>query len=168
MQFTGVSEEASREGTDPLECSQEEGTRQIGFLWVMIGPRHLGSVSEVTGIIYKSVPSVFLFRPEGVTPIGVAFFQHVIPDVEPIFVPLETAFRDGFHPYLLGGSISKVSDSLCKWITWVLNWSAIGIPDPTQTAPANFDTLENCCVVLNDYLINKEALYLRAHITQLR
>ena len=42
----------------------------------------------------------------------------------------------------------------------------IGIPYPTQTAPANFDTSEHCCEVLTEYMINGEALYLRSHTNQ--
>ena len=46
--------------------------------------------------------------------------------------------------------------------------AGIGIPDPTQTILANFETSENCCEVLTASLLNGEALDLREHATQVR
>ena len=64
--------------------------------------------------------------------------------------------------------IEEVTDSLRKQITWGVKRAGIGIPDPTQTAPANFETPEHCCEVLTASLLNGEALDLRAHATQVK
>ena len=40
------------------------------------------------------------------------------------------------------------------------------IPDPTQTATVNFNTSKQLCEVLTASLINREALEIRAHATQ--
>ena len=42
----------------------------------------------------------------------------------------------------------------------------IGIPDPTQTSSATFDTSEHFCDVFTASLINGEALNIRAHAPQ--
>ena len=40
------------------------------------------------------------------------FVKHVTPDVGPLFVPLEATFREDFIPYLVGGMIEEVIESL--------------------------------------------------------
>ena len=109
---------------------------------------NLGNESEAPGRICKSVTLYSLCRPENVASAGVIFFQRVTPGLGTLFVPLEVAFRDNFLPSLLGGRIDKVTYSLDKYITWGVKRAGIGITDPTQTAPANFETSEHCFEVL--------------------
>ena len=49
-----------------------------------------------------------------------------------------------------------------------MNREDIEIQDPTQTALANFEMLENRCEVLTASLINGEALDIRVITTQVR
>ena len=44
----------------------------------------------------------------------------------------------------------------------------IGTLEPTQTAPANFETSEHYCDILTTSMINIEDLDVRAHKTQVR
>ena len=69
------------------------------------------------------------------------FSQRVTPSVGTLFAPLEAKFREKCHPTLLGVRIEEFTYSLYKRITWGVNQAGIGIPDPTQTSPANFETL---------------------------
>ena len=49
-----------------------------------------------------------------------------------------------------------------------MNCAGIGIPEPAQTAPVNFETQDQCCEILNVSLLNREAPDLRAHETRVR
>ena len=78
------------------------------------------------------------------------------------------ALRDGFLPDLLEVSIEEVTDSLHKRNTWGAKRMGIEIPDPTQTAPTNFEMLEHFCDLLPTYIFNREELDIMAHATQVR
>ena len=44
----------------------------------------------------------------------------------------------------------------------------IGIPDPNQTAPTKFETLEHFCEALTSSLINGKTMYLLAYVTKVK
>ena len=44
----------------------------------------------------------------------------------------------------------------------------IGIPDPNQTAPTKFETLEHCCEALTSLLINGKTMDLMAYVTKFK
>ena len=71
-----------------------------------------------------------------------------------LFASLEVALRDECLLYLLGYRRKEATESLHKRITWGAKQAGIEIPDPTQTANANFKTSEHCCEVLNASLLN--------------
>ena len=79
------------------------------------------------------------------------FVQHVTPGVGPLFLSLEEEFRDEFLPSLLCIRTEEVTDCLHKRITWDMKRAGIGIPDPTHTAPTNFETSEHYCEVLTSH-----------------
>ena len=76
--------------------------------------------------------------------------------------------RGNFFLSLLGLIREEFTDSLRKRITWGANWAVIGILDPTQSTPTNFEISEHFCGVSTDSLINGEALDIRAQVTQVR
>ena len=67
------------------------------------------------------------------------FVQYITPIDGTLFAPLQMASGGGFIPYLLRGGREEVTDYLCNMIIWVVKREGIGIPDPTQTAPVNFE-----------------------------
>ena len=71
--------------------------------------------------------------------------------------------RDNFISNMLGGRKEEVSQYLHKRITWCVNQAVIRIPDPTQTAPANFEVLDHCCEILSVSLLSIEALDIMSH-----
>ena len=81
------------------------------------------------------------------------FFQHATPGIGPFFAPLRAELRDDFLLDLLWSSIEEAIELLCKWITWGVNLAGIGIPDPTQITPTNFETLEQFCEIITDSVI---------------
>ena len=76
------------------------------------------------------------------------FSQRVTPGVEDLFASLEEQLREDFLPSLSGGSRYEVTKYLRRRLIWGVKRAGIGIPDPTYTAPANFDKSENWCDVL--------------------
>ena len=91
------------------------------------------------------------------------FAQNKTPGVGNLFVTLETALRDDFLPDLLGVRRKEATYFLRKQITWGVKQEGIGIQHPTQTTPANFEILENCCEFFITSLLIEEAMDIRAH-----
>ena len=84
----------------------------------------------------------------------------------PILVPLKAALRDSFLPTLMGFRRYEVTYYHSNFTTWGVNWTGIGIPEPTQDSPASFDLY--WCEVIAVSLLNEEVLELGAHATQVR
>ena len=96
------------------------------------------------------------------------FVYCATPGVVPLYEPLEASLRDGFLLVLLGTRIENATGYLCKCITWGVKGVGIGIPDPTQTSPENFDTSDHCYDVLTASMISGEELDTRKHENQVR
>ena len=96
------------------------------------------------------------------------FVHNLTPSVRPLFETLEVHLRDTFLPELMGGRREEVTDSLHKKISWGVKRKVIGIPDPTQTTPDNFEMVEHCCEILTDSLLNIEAMDIISHTTQVK
>ena len=96
------------------------------------------------------------------------FVQRVTPGIGTIFASLDASLRYDFFPDMLGERIEEITDFLHKQITWAVKQAGIGIPDPNQTVPTNFETLEHCYEILTPSTTNGEALNLRAHTSQVR
>ena len=61
-----------------------------------------------------------------------------------------------------------MADSIFHITTWSVKQADIRIIDHTQNSTANFDMLDLYYGVLSAYLINKEAIDIRSHTTQVR
>ena len=105
----------------------------------------LGRGGEAPGRICNIIPPDSLCQPYSVDPEGLEFFQRRTPSVGALFAPLEEALIEDFIPALLGVNREEVTGSLFRRITWGVNRARIGIPDPTNTSPDNFETSYHCC-----------------------
>ena len=81
---------------------------------------------------------------------------------------MEAALSGDFLLENIGGRGEEVTDALCKFINWGMEWVGTGIAEPTQTTPANFDMPYHCCEVLIPSMVNGGFLNPRACITQVR
>ena len=100
----------------------------------------MGSGGEAPEGIFKIIPPDRLCQTYGVDPEGVTVFQRRTPSVGTLFLPLEKALIEDFLPALLGVNREEVTKSLFRRITCGVNRASIGIPDPTNTSPDNFET----------------------------
>ena len=69
---------------------------------------------------------------------------------------------------MLWGRKDEATNLISKRIIWGAKRAGIGIPEPTQTATANFEMSEHCCEVLNASLLNGDALDIKEHSNHIR
>jgi hypothetical protein len=73
------------------------------------------------------------------------YLQRVVPDCGSAFQPIEDAIRDVFLPALLQGNSTETQRELTSL---AVRHAGLGIPDPTSTATANYDTSVACAKLL--------------------
>jgi hypothetical protein len=90
------------------------------------------------------------------------YVQRVAPDLGHEFAPVEKAMRDVFLPALLGDPL-PATDRIRDQASLSTKFAGLGLPNPTETAEANYMASQMSTSVLAKSLINGDTLDVVAH-----